>query len=186
MRNPHVWNLLALHVPNLLPRSVFRSQFPRHAGRLIWATIIFTIGLDHRVHRAAPAEAIGRARDLGRDLPRRAVCVGDVRARLRRHPARVVELRRFVPQLRQLVVPAAQELGAPVRHHARQVRRLRRGRHLRASCSRSTSSSSSRGRSARSSSPSPKPKPNKSRQPPAAECSPASGARSAHPRTAVP
>ncbi len=45
MRNLHVWNLLALHVPNLLPKTVFGSQFPRRAGRLIWATIIFTIGL---------------------------------------------------------------------------------------------------------------------------------------------
>src|SRR3954447_6651796 len=45
MRNVHVWDLLALHVPNLLPKSVFGSHFPRRAGRLIWATIFFTIGL---------------------------------------------------------------------------------------------------------------------------------------------
>jgi hypothetical protein len=45
MRNPHVWDLLSLHVPNLLPKSVFGSHFPRKAGRLIWATILFAIGL---------------------------------------------------------------------------------------------------------------------------------------------
>ena len=57
MRDIHVVNLLALHVPNLLPRTIpfpYRahgqwgihdSVWMRHAGRLIWATIIFTIGL---------------------------------------------------------------------------------------------------------------------------------------------
>src|SRR5437868_11374921 len=58
MRNPHVWDLLGVHVPNLLPKSVlwFRlpwgkgdfivhSHFPRKAGRLIWATIMFLGGL---------------------------------------------------------------------------------------------------------------------------------------------
>ena len=45
MRNVHVWDLLALHVPNLLPKTIFGSHFPRKAGRLIWATGLFTIGL---------------------------------------------------------------------------------------------------------------------------------------------
>ncbi len=45
MRNPHVWDLLSLHVPNLLPKTVFGSHFPRKAGRLIWATVLFAIGL---------------------------------------------------------------------------------------------------------------------------------------------
>ena len=45
MRNTHVWDLLALQVPNLLPKSVFGSHFPRKGGRLIWATVIFVIGL---------------------------------------------------------------------------------------------------------------------------------------------
>jgi hypothetical protein len=45
MRNSHVWDLLALQVPNLLPKSVFGSHFPRKGGRLIWATVIFVIGL---------------------------------------------------------------------------------------------------------------------------------------------
>ena len=57
MPNFHV-STLALQVPNLLPRSVpwidfthghfhvnSHSVWPRHAGRLIWATLLFTIGL---------------------------------------------------------------------------------------------------------------------------------------------
>jgi hypothetical protein len=56
MRSVHVWNLLALHVPNPLPESVkvfwkkngqwtwHSSEFPRHGGRLIWATVMFVIG----------------------------------------------------------------------------------------------------------------------------------------------
>jgi hypothetical protein len=55
MLDTHAWNLLALHVPNLLPRSVpwiqihhwhikfQHSIWVRHAGRLIWASIIFFI-----------------------------------------------------------------------------------------------------------------------------------------------
>jgi hypothetical protein len=45
MRNFHDWNLLAVHVPNLLPRSIFGSHFPRKAGRLIWAMVLFSGGL---------------------------------------------------------------------------------------------------------------------------------------------
>ena len=58
MRNPHAWNMLALQVPNLLPKSVpwvdfnwhhgftyTHSHWPRRAGRLIWSTLIFTGGL---------------------------------------------------------------------------------------------------------------------------------------------
>src|SRR4051812_32041144 len=57
MRDIHSWNLLALHVPNLLPRQIpfpyhgggqwgiHNSVWIRHAGRLIWATILFTIGI---------------------------------------------------------------------------------------------------------------------------------------------
>lgn len=58
MRNPHAWNLLALDVPNLLPESipwvkfnfsngfeVDNSEWVRPAGRLIWATVLFVIGL---------------------------------------------------------------------------------------------------------------------------------------------
>jgi len=40
-----VWNLLALHTPNLLPKTLFGSTFPRHMGRLFWATVMFTIGI---------------------------------------------------------------------------------------------------------------------------------------------
>jgi len=58
MRNPHAWNLLALQVPNLLPKTVpwfdfnwhhgftsTTSHFPRKAGRLIWPTVLFIVGL---------------------------------------------------------------------------------------------------------------------------------------------
>jgi len=58
MRNLHTWNLLAVHVPNLVPKSVpwfqfswhhfftyKKSLFPRKARRLIWATLLFVIGL---------------------------------------------------------------------------------------------------------------------------------------------
>src|SRR5262245_16020905 len=47
MRDMHVWDLLALHVPNALPESVFglNTPFLRHAGRLIWASVIFACGI---------------------------------------------------------------------------------------------------------------------------------------------
>ena len=45
MRNaPHLLDMLALQVPNLLPKTIFGSHFPRRAGRLIWATTFFVIG----------------------------------------------------------------------------------------------------------------------------------------------
>jgi Heparan-alpha-glucosaminide N-acetyltransferase, catalytic len=58
MRYFHEWNLLAVHVPNLLPKTVpwfdfnwhhgftyTHSHFPRKAGRLIWATVMFIVGV---------------------------------------------------------------------------------------------------------------------------------------------
>ena len=47
MRDTHVWNLLALHVPNVLPKTVFGLHAPylRRGGRLIWSIVIFTIGI---------------------------------------------------------------------------------------------------------------------------------------------
>ncbi|HWS45546.1 MAG TPA: hypothetical protein VN636_06775 [Acidimicrobiia bacterium] len=47
MRDIHTWNLLALHTPNFLPKTVFGFHTPylRRAGRLIWAMLLFTIGL---------------------------------------------------------------------------------------------------------------------------------------------
>jgi hypothetical protein len=58
MRNPHAWNLLALDVPNLLPRRIpwfqfsfddgpkyVQSTWPRRAGRLVWATVMFAAGI---------------------------------------------------------------------------------------------------------------------------------------------
>jgi len=43
----NVWHLLAVHVPNLLPRTVFGLHLPwlRKAARLIYAIILFAIGL---------------------------------------------------------------------------------------------------------------------------------------------
>ena len=45
MRDIHVWNMLGVHVPNVLPKTVFGSRFPRPAGRLIWSTLMLTIGI---------------------------------------------------------------------------------------------------------------------------------------------
>jgi hypothetical protein len=47
MREMHVSNLLALHVPNALPESVFGFDTPylRPAGRLIWSSLILIIGI---------------------------------------------------------------------------------------------------------------------------------------------
>jgi hypothetical protein len=47
MRDMNVWHLLAVHVPNLLPRTVFGLHLPwlRKAARLIYSIILFTIGL---------------------------------------------------------------------------------------------------------------------------------------------
>ena len=71
MRDMHVWNLLASHVPNALPRSVpwlrlhnwhisvAHSQWPRHAGRLIWASLLLLVGIVVAfvlVRRPKPAE----------------------------------------------------------------------------------------------------------------------------------
>jgi hypothetical protein len=72
MPDIHV-SMLALHVPNVLPKSVpwidfarhkgiyinHHSEWPRHAGRLIWATVIFVIGLaiaDRMTKKPKPAE----------------------------------------------------------------------------------------------------------------------------------
>src|SRR5690242_20726006 len=54
----HDLSLLGVHVPNLMPKTVpwldftkgsfhwnSHSAWPRHAGRLIWATVLFVIGL---------------------------------------------------------------------------------------------------------------------------------------------
>jgi hypothetical protein len=45
MRDIHVWNMLGVHVPNVLPKTVFGSHFPRPAGRLIWSTLLLTLGI---------------------------------------------------------------------------------------------------------------------------------------------
>jgi len=47
MRDIHVWHLLAVHIPNLLPRTIFAFHVPwlRKAARLIYGIVLFTIGL---------------------------------------------------------------------------------------------------------------------------------------------
>jgi hypothetical protein len=47
MRDMNVWHLLAVHIPNLLPRTVFVWHVPwlRKSARLIYATVLFAIGL---------------------------------------------------------------------------------------------------------------------------------------------
>jgi hypothetical protein len=47
MRDIHVWNLLALHVPNVLPKTIFGFDLPwlRRVGRLLWPCVLFALGL---------------------------------------------------------------------------------------------------------------------------------------------
>jgi hypothetical protein len=47
MRDIHVWDLLAVHIPNLLPRTIFGLHLPwlRKAARLLYAIVLFAIGL---------------------------------------------------------------------------------------------------------------------------------------------
>jgi hypothetical protein len=47
MRDMNVWHLLAVHVPNLLPRTIFGFHLPwlRKAARLLYAIVLFAIGL---------------------------------------------------------------------------------------------------------------------------------------------
>ncbi len=47
MRDNHVWHLLAVHIPNLLPRTIFGLHLPwlRKAARLLYGIVLFTIGL---------------------------------------------------------------------------------------------------------------------------------------------
>ena len=46
MRDIHVWHLLAVHIPNVLPRTFLSLHLPwlRKAARLIYATVLFTLG----------------------------------------------------------------------------------------------------------------------------------------------
>ena len=43
----NVWHLLAVHIPNLLPRTIFGLHVPwlRKAARLLYAIVLFVIGL---------------------------------------------------------------------------------------------------------------------------------------------
>jgi len=57
----NVWHLLAVHVPNLLPRTIFGLHMPwlRKAARLLYAIILFAIGLGAAawlIRKPKPAE----------------------------------------------------------------------------------------------------------------------------------
>ena len=145
MPDIHV-SMLALHVPNVLPKSIPWIDFARHKGFYInhhseWVaprpaassgrSLIFAIGIVHRVPVDQEAEA-ARARDVGADDSRRDGRVGDDGARLRHDPARVDHLRHLVPQLQHRDVPACRRTRfIHVRHHPVGGRRHRRDRHLR-------------------------------------------------------
>jgi hypothetical protein len=47
MRDTHVWHLLAVHIPNLLPHTIFGLHLPwlRKAARLLYSLVLFAIGL---------------------------------------------------------------------------------------------------------------------------------------------
>ena len=47
MRDIHVWHLLAVHIPNLLPRTIFSLHVPwlRKGARLLYSIVLFAIGL---------------------------------------------------------------------------------------------------------------------------------------------
>jgi hypothetical protein len=47
MRDNHVWHLLAVHIPNLMPRTIFGLHLPwlRKAARLLYGIVLFAIGL---------------------------------------------------------------------------------------------------------------------------------------------
>ena len=61
MRDIHVWHLLAVHIPNLLPRTFLGLHLPwlRKAARLIYASILFLAGCGAAafvIRRPKPAE----------------------------------------------------------------------------------------------------------------------------------
>jgi hypothetical protein len=47
MRDMNVWHLLAVHIPNVLPRTIFVWHVPwlRKAARLLYAIVLFILGL---------------------------------------------------------------------------------------------------------------------------------------------
>ena len=70
MRDNHVWHLLAVHIPNLLPRTIFGLHLPwlRKAARLLYALVLFAIGL-------AAAAAVIRTPKRSNESPTWAQCV---------------------------------------------------------------------------------------------------------------
>ena len=70
MRDNHVWHLLAVHIPNLLPRTILWFHVPwlRKAARLLYAIVLFAIGL-------AAAAAVIRTPKRSLERPTWAQCV---------------------------------------------------------------------------------------------------------------
>src|SRR5437763_1374524 len=70
MRDNHVWHLLAVHIPNLLPRTIFGLHLPwlRKAARLLYAIVLFAIGL-------AAAALVIRTPKRSNESPTWAQCV---------------------------------------------------------------------------------------------------------------
>ena len=70
MRDIHAWHLLAVHIPNLLPRTFLWFHVPwlRKAARLLYAIVLFAIGL------AAAAQVI-RTPKRSNESPTWAQCV---------------------------------------------------------------------------------------------------------------
>ena len=145
MPDIHV-SMLALQVPNLLPesdsvdrllpaaRASTSTRTPSGCappGRLIWSTLLFAIGIVHRVLAGRKKPKPRRARHLGPDNSRRDVRVGDDGPRLRHDPARVGRPSELVPQLQHGDLPHAEEQLHPLRHHPVGGRRHRGHRHLR-------------------------------------------------------
>ena len=125
MPDIHV-SMLALHIPNVLPKTVpwidygpggkgfyinHHSTWVRPAGRLIWSTLIFAIGIVI-AYRLTKKPKRGRAVDLGPDNSRCDGRVGDDGPGVRHDPARVADVRELIPQLQHGDVRHARRTGS--------------------------------------------------------------------------
>ena len=70
MRDIHVWHLLGVHIPNVLPRTFLTFHVPwlRKAARLLYAIVLFAIGL-------AAAAMVIRTPKRSNESPTWAQCV---------------------------------------------------------------------------------------------------------------
>ena len=137
-------SMLALHVPNVLPKYVPWIDFAAAQGHLHRPPL--PVGPPHgprdlvdapvrdrpprRLSPHEEAEA-GRARHLGANDSRGVGRVGDDGHRLRDHPARMAHVLQLVPQLQHGDVHDEAEPDHPLRHHPLDRRRRRRHGDLR-------------------------------------------------------